>query len=256
VSELLTKPKPWHMLSIKGREPFIRMHLWLSDPHKIEKLQLLKEERDSLKRKRDSSVVADNSNPDSPTDMYESYGSPGSAKKHRVYFSTRQKEALKIAFSMDAYPSPTVIDFLSQELNLETRSVVNWFHNHRMRLKQLHPHDVESLLPPKEDHQKASFDPLHFRILVNQRLLEVAEDLPGSPMAKSESGGLDLSASGHRSDMDEDSSLGKDNDEDDSAMNRGRSRRKPLAPQWVNPAVGNGEEAHHKDSGTADCKDE
>ena len=24
VSELLSKPKPWHQLSIKGREPFIR----------------------------------------------------------------------------------------------------------------------------------------------------------------------------------------------------------------------------------------
>ena len=24
VSELFSKPKPWHMLSIKGREPFIR----------------------------------------------------------------------------------------------------------------------------------------------------------------------------------------------------------------------------------------
>lgn len=27
VSELLSKPKPWHMLSIKGREPFIRMQV-------------------------------------------------------------------------------------------------------------------------------------------------------------------------------------------------------------------------------------
>ena len=39
VSELLSKPKPWHMLSIKGREPFIKMHLWLSDPHNIERLK-------------------------------------------------------------------------------------------------------------------------------------------------------------------------------------------------------------------------
>ena len=39
VSELLSKPKPWHMLSIKGREPFIKMHLWLSDPHNTERLK-------------------------------------------------------------------------------------------------------------------------------------------------------------------------------------------------------------------------
>lgn len=45
VSELLSKPKPWHMLSIKGREPFIRMQLWLNDPQNIDRLQTLKNER-------------------------------------------------------------------------------------------------------------------------------------------------------------------------------------------------------------------
>lgn len=40
VSELLSKPKPWHMLSIKGREPFIKMHLWLLDPQNVEHLKL------------------------------------------------------------------------------------------------------------------------------------------------------------------------------------------------------------------------
>ena len=39
VSELLSKPKPWHMLSIKGREPFIKMHLWLSDTHNVDRLK-------------------------------------------------------------------------------------------------------------------------------------------------------------------------------------------------------------------------
>ena len=39
VSELLSKPKPWHMLSIKGREPFIKMHLWLSDAQNVEQLK-------------------------------------------------------------------------------------------------------------------------------------------------------------------------------------------------------------------------
>lgn len=50
VSELLSKPKPWHMLSIKGREPFIRMHLWLNDKSNIDKLQSLKNERREAKR--------------------------------------------------------------------------------------------------------------------------------------------------------------------------------------------------------------
>lgn len=50
VSELLSKPKPWHMLSIKGREPFIRMQLWLSDSNNIDKLQAIKTERRELNK--------------------------------------------------------------------------------------------------------------------------------------------------------------------------------------------------------------
>jgi len=39
VSELLAKPKPWSLLSAKGREPFLRMRAWLADPHGIERLR-------------------------------------------------------------------------------------------------------------------------------------------------------------------------------------------------------------------------
>jgi homeobox protein cut-like len=39
VSEIMNKPKPWHMLSIKGREPYVRMQMWLKDPNNIEKLK-------------------------------------------------------------------------------------------------------------------------------------------------------------------------------------------------------------------------
>ncbi|KAG5281419.1 hypothetical protein AALO_G00071920 [Alosa alosa] len=42
VSDLLSRPKPWHKLSLKGREPFIRMQLWLNDPHNVEKLRDMK----------------------------------------------------------------------------------------------------------------------------------------------------------------------------------------------------------------------
>ena len=71
VSELLSKPKPWHMLSIKGREPFIRMQLWLSDPRNIEHIQRLKSERrEAGKRRRDLGFPVDgapNSNASSNT---------------------------------------------------------------------------------------------------------------------------------------------------------------------------------------------
>lgn len=42
VSDLLARPKPWHKLSLKGREPFVRMQLWLSDPRNVEKLMDMK----------------------------------------------------------------------------------------------------------------------------------------------------------------------------------------------------------------------
>jgi homeobox protein cut-like len=54
VSELLSKPKPWHMLSLKGREPFIKMHMWLSDPFSVDRLRIYQNE---LKGKATSHVV-------------------------------------------------------------------------------------------------------------------------------------------------------------------------------------------------------
>ena len=38
VSDLLARPKPWHMLTQKGREPFIRMKLFLDDKNAVHKL--------------------------------------------------------------------------------------------------------------------------------------------------------------------------------------------------------------------------
>ena len=38
VSDLLARPKPWHMLTQKGREPFIRMKIFLEDQESIPKL--------------------------------------------------------------------------------------------------------------------------------------------------------------------------------------------------------------------------
>ncbi len=239
MSELLTKPKPWHMLSIKGREPFIRMHLWLNDPLNVDKLRAVKEERENLKRKhsQDPSITED-SNPGSPgielADPYSaSMGSPGSAKKQRLQFNERQREALKVAFSLDPYPSPSAIDFLGQELGMEPRSVINWFHSHRMRLRQQESDSGAS--PDAEEQQKATFDPLHFRILVNQRLLGLGESRSeeGAERASPE----DLAALQAGDSTEEDSRQSLDGE---GGRSTGRSRRKPLAPQWVDPSSGGG----------------
>ena len=38
VSDLLARPKPWHMLTQKGREPFIRMKIFLEDETAVHRL--------------------------------------------------------------------------------------------------------------------------------------------------------------------------------------------------------------------------
>lgn len=38
VSDLLARPKPWSMLTQKGREPFIRMRIFSEDPEAVKRL--------------------------------------------------------------------------------------------------------------------------------------------------------------------------------------------------------------------------
>jgi len=59
-----------------------------------------------------------------------------SQKKPRVFFSEQQKTALREAFQTDSYPNQTTLERLAAELGVGTKTVVNWFHNHRMRAKQ------------------------------------------------------------------------------------------------------------------------
>lgn len=280
VSELLSKPKPWHMLSIKGREPFIRMQLWLSDAHNVDRLQALKNERrEANKRRRSSGPGHDNSSDTSSNDTAEFYHSaspgpgPTSAKKQRVLFSEEQKEALRLAFALDPYPNVSTIEFLAGELSLSSRTITNWFHNHRMRLKQQPPHGQPEPQSPREPGQP--FDAVQFRLMLNQKLLDIQKErlcLGNVPMSyppyfnpnlaalvgnalKEQCSGLDLSmGSLKREPMqefeDEDdamSNLGSEDSEGSAgsikreptetpAPTTGRSsRRKPAAPQWVNP---------------------
>lgn len=283
VSELLSKPKPSHMLSIKGREPFIRMQLWLSDAHNVDRLQALKNERrEANKRRRSSGPGHDNSSDTSSNDTAEFYhaASPGpgptTGKKQRVLFSEEQKEALRLAFALDPYPNVATIEFLASELALSSRTITNWFHNHRMRLKQQTPHGQPEPQSPREPGQP--FDPVQFRLLLNQRLLEIQKErlglgnvpLPYSPYfnpnlaalvgnaLKEQCSGLDLSMNALKREPNQEF---EDEDADDAMSNLGSedsegsagsikreptetptapttvrsNRRKPAAPQWVNP---------------------
>uniref|UniRef100_A0A3Q3JFY8 One cut domain family member n=1 Tax=Monopterus albus TaxID=43700 RepID=A0A3Q3JFY8_MONAL len=141
VSDLLARPKPWHKLSLKGREPFVRMQLWLQDPHSVEKLMDMKRLEKKAYMKRRLSSMSDSHSMDGAlvgTDYMQGSQSPGQQqlKKPRVVLGPEEKEALKKAYQQKPYPSPKTIEELASQLNLKTSTVINWFHNYRSRIRR------------------------------------------------------------------------------------------------------------------------
>lgn len=57
-------------------------------------------------------------------------------KRPRVFFTEEQKDKLRMAYNQDPYPNQNTIEALANELNVGVKTVINWFHNHRMRAKQ------------------------------------------------------------------------------------------------------------------------
>ncbi|XP_048178832.1 homeobox protein cut-like 2 isoform X6 [Corvus hawaiiensis] len=144
VSDLLSRPKPWHKLSLKGREPFVRMQLWLNDPHNVEKLRDMKKLEKKAYLKRRYGLMSASSDSESPSARSEC-ASPSvppqdlsllQIKKPRVVLAPEEKEALKKAYQLEPYPSQQTIELLSFQLNLKTNTVINWFHNYRSRMRR------------------------------------------------------------------------------------------------------------------------
>ncbi|XP_028840414.1 homeobox protein cut-like 1 isoform X2 [Denticeps clupeoides] len=139
VSDLLARPKPWHKLSLKGREPFVRMQLWLSDPRNVEKLMDMKRMEKKAYMKRRHNSVSEAPAVDSNVIMGD-FGSTCSPQQHlkkpRVVLAPEEKEALKRAYQQKPYPSPKTIEELASQLNLKTSTVINWFHNYRSRIRR------------------------------------------------------------------------------------------------------------------------
>ncbi|XP_051763810.1 homeobox protein cut-like 1 isoform X2 [Ctenopharyngodon idella] len=158
VSDLLARPKPWHKLSLKGREPFVRMQLWLSDPRNVEKLMDMKrmEKKAVLHmcfpaymKRRHSSIGESHSldsglsgsdltqcaSPQHLSQQHQQQQQP-QLKKPRVVLAPEEKEALKRAYQQKPYPSPKTIEELASQLNLKTSTVINWFHNYRSRIRR------------------------------------------------------------------------------------------------------------------------
>ncbi|XP_066465934.1 homeobox protein cut-like 2 [Tiliqua scincoides] len=144
VSDLLSRPKPWHKLSLKGREPFVRMQLWLNDPHNVEKLRDMKKLEKKAYLKRRYGLISAGSDSESPN-THSECPSPSlqsqdlsllQIKKPRVVLAPEEKEALKKAYQLEPYPSQQTIELLSFQLNLKTNTVINWFHNYRSRMRR------------------------------------------------------------------------------------------------------------------------
>ncbi|KIH49544.1 homeobox domain protein, partial [Ancylostoma duodenale] len=53
----------------------------------------------------------------------------------RTIITEQQKEALRFVFQHEHHPSQKTVELLSLKLNLNIRTVNNWFHNHRTRQK-------------------------------------------------------------------------------------------------------------------------
>ncbi|KAM5190313.1 homeobox protein cut-like 2 [Callospermophilus lateralis] len=144
VSDLLSRPKPWHKLSLKGREPFVRMQLWLSDPHNVEKLRDMKKLEKKAYLKRRYGLISTGSDSESPATRSECPSpclqpqdlSLLQVKKPRVVLAPEEKEALRKAYQLEPYPSQQTIELLSLQLNLKTNTVINWFHNYRSRMRR------------------------------------------------------------------------------------------------------------------------
>ncbi|ELW66585.1 Homeobox protein cut-like 2 [Tupaia chinensis] len=144
VSDLLSRPKPWHKLSLKGREPFVRMQLWLNDPHNVEKLRDMKKLEKKAYLNRRYGLISTGSDSESPAARSECPSpclqpqdlSLLQIKKPRVVLAPEEKEALRKAYQLEPYPSQQTIELLSFQLNLKTNTVINWFHNYRSRMRR------------------------------------------------------------------------------------------------------------------------
>ncbi|XP_056600829.1 homeobox protein cut-like 2 [Triplophysa dalaica] len=151
VSELLSHPKPWTKLSVRGKENFIRMNLWLQDPRNVQKLNTIKmmDQRARLKRALIGSdfdlhgTIFDTS--DNDLSLHDHSELFNVSKRPRVVLSYWEKEALKTAYQKEPYPSQHTIETLGSQLNLKITTVSNWFYNYRSRSRQETCHETASL---------------------------------------------------------------------------------------------------------------
>ncbi|KAK6746059.1 hypothetical protein RB195_012274 [Necator americanus] len=170
-SELFLRPRRWSTLSVRGREPFEKMRAWLADKDAVQRL--LVKERIETGLPLEKNLVNGNGKrlSDPP---YE----PPPRKVQRTIITEQQKEALRFVFQHEHHPSQKTVELLSLKLNLNIRTVNNWFHNHRTRQKaslkegKVYPPAVASIPASKNWQQD-----LH-TILENASRFALMEEAP------------------------------------------------------------------------------
>ncbi|VDM77896.1 unnamed protein product, partial [Strongylus vulgaris] len=170
-SELFLRPRRWSTLSVRGREPYEKMRTWLADKEAVQRL--LVKERMDIGLPLEKNLVNGNGKrlSDPP---YE----PPPRKVQRTIITEQQKEALRFVFQHEHHPSQKTVELLSLKLNLNIRTVNNWFHNHRTRQKaslregKVYPPAVGNLPTSKNWQQD-----LH-SILENASRFSLMEDSP------------------------------------------------------------------------------
>ena len=138
VSELLSKPKPWHMLSIKGREPYVRMQMWLNDPTSIDKLMAIKKLQEET-RKRKRTYDESYSGKSSPSDLSDIYSNPGYANSPDDGMKRMRESGLDLSFKRDEEDIAEDIADDEHQDELDTASEENIKQAGRSRRKPLAP---------------------------------------------------------------------------------------------------------------------
>uniref|UniRef100_A0A0N5CBQ4 Homeobox protein cut-like n=1 Tax=Strongyloides papillosus TaxID=174720 RepID=A0A0N5CBQ4_STREA len=166
--ECLKNPRPWNTLSAHQKTPYTKMNNLMKDKELLGRF--LKEGLQALPSVKSSTPLFDNEIINSKTaeanllnTISQTFGtttenkdtpisgkrkaqppakfddSPPSKKRtprfQRTIITTQQKEILLYVYAHVRHPSARLIDILAKEIDLNARTITNWFHNYRTRQK-------------------------------------------------------------------------------------------------------------------------
>eukprot|EP00118_Oscarella_pearsei_P026330 m.309777 g.309777 ORF g.309777 m.309777 type:complete len:419 (+) comp47739_c0_seq1:94-1350(+) len=147
LSNLLNKPKPWSTLHSSGRQPYLRMKLWLEEEgfHKrLAALVKLQHERRGRKRPFTPSVGGLSAGDGS---------TPSPAKRMRHVLTDVQKSGLQELYAQNTRPSKDELVSRAEHLGLPISTVTNWFHNQRAKANRMKMDTSQSEMEPEKGEE-------------------------------------------------------------------------------------------------------